>query len=361
MKEFSDKEFWGVVSKLLELKAGLGSLLKWNRSMIENFIIDFLDGLENRCKTDLALAKLCGIPVVRGELMTDSLTFSYDSFRRIFLTGESKGNKTTKNMFSVYLGFNNYTDLWVKELTKYQIQFDPSEFNNPKSLFENSVTPKLAQYFELVILSITGLAKPPNKPLLKSLSEKEEIDVELLVILQGLYFFSKKEWYLASDSFNDSRHFFLDNYQFYFLAGISFYKIKYGGYGSKQSELYLEKTLSLLKDDVNSSIRSWVHTYYGAILMHNKKLDESKIHLTKGLKLAEAESDFAKVHYYLSRLSGKLKDTTQLASSTDFLRENSGKYYALTMSYLKKNENALYEKIKFKGSYEIVDFDKLHK
>lgn len=326
--------------------------------MINNFIYEFLNDLEYKCKRDIDKAILCGVPIVKNEILIDSLTFSYDSFRRIFLTKESNGRKTTKNMFAVYLGFNNYTDLWVKEMTKYPIQLDLADFYDPNLLFQGGVTSKLAQYFEYSILSMLGLAIMPSKPLLIVLTEKKEISLELLTILEGIYFFSKREWYLSSDCLNRSHHFFFDYYQFYFIAGISFYKIKYGNYGAKQAERYLEKAVSLIHEDLPNSIKSSVNTFYGAILMYNKNFDKSLYHLKLGLSFATTELEYSKVYYYLSCFGGKTGNVGQALVATDFLRDNSGKYYALAMNYLKLNARDMYEKFKYKGGYNLVDFNK---
>ena len=114
MKAFADEKFWALIAENLAHKTGLGRPSVWKKSIVENFIYDFLEDLVSICTQDPKKASLCNIPVIKNELAYKQLTFSYDSFRRIFMTRESNGSKTSKNMFAIYLGYDSYIDFWIK-------------------------------------------------------------------------------------------------------------------------------------------------------------------------------------------------------------------------------------------------------
>ena len=102
MENNKEKEFWEYVAIDLEEQTHLGKPETWNKSIIESFLGEFLDEIKIKCRKHETgyLAELCGLTRVNGEFHYDQIDLSYDTFRRIFITKESLGNNTTKNLFS---------------------------------------------------------------------------------------------------------------------------------------------------------------------------------------------------------------------------------------------------------------------
>jgi len=135
MKSFSDEQFWELIANDLTTKSGLGPPADWSKSIIELFIFEFLEALEESCKGNVKKAMLCNVPRIKNKFLYDQLRFSYDSFRRIFITKESKGNKTSKNMFAIYLGYNSYLDYWSSR-DKMPLQVDSPQIEEVQALDE---------------------------------------------------------------------------------------------------------------------------------------------------------------------------------------------------------------------------------
>lgn len=103
------EKFWNEIALLLAQDSSNGSPGGWSRPQIEFFLSRFQAELSRICRQDLSKAKLCGANTTRsGEIQDPGL--SYHSFRRIFITRESKGNRTTREMFAIYLGFESFED-----------------------------------------------------------------------------------------------------------------------------------------------------------------------------------------------------------------------------------------------------------
>lgn len=106
------KEFWEEIAKLIAAESGGEHPKQWNKPRIDAFLYNFQLKLEQICQADEQKAQRCGISSTRskeGEVQSPTLT--YYSFRRIFLTQESMGNRTTRDMFAIYLGYDSAYDL----------------------------------------------------------------------------------------------------------------------------------------------------------------------------------------------------------------------------------------------------------
>lgn len=110
-KQMSTKaKFWIDVAQHITYDTGGEPPEKWTKSEIDPFLKYFHQELQKRCAQDPALIEACGWQKPKNGSIPDGSTISYDSFRRIFITRESKGNLTTRNMFAIYLGYGSYDD-----------------------------------------------------------------------------------------------------------------------------------------------------------------------------------------------------------------------------------------------------------
>ncbi|MEQ8703552.1 MAG: hypothetical protein RIC19_06520 [Phaeodactylibacter sp.] len=103
-------QFWIDVAEHISKDTGGEPPEKWTKSEIDPFLKYFHQQLQKRCAEDLALIAACGWQHPKNGAIPDGSTISYDSFRRIFITNESKGNRTTRNMFAIYMGYQSYDD-----------------------------------------------------------------------------------------------------------------------------------------------------------------------------------------------------------------------------------------------------------
>jgi len=98
--------FWKSIVNDIEKKINSEPLQNWNQERIEYFLeYEMYDNLEREIKMDKRKADLCGIPLK---------PLSPTSFRRIFMYKNSGGNKTTRNQFAIYLGYNSFSH-YIKE------------------------------------------------------------------------------------------------------------------------------------------------------------------------------------------------------------------------------------------------------
>ncbi|HOY19977.1 MAG TPA: hypothetical protein PLC89_21870 [Haliscomenobacter sp.] len=105
--------FWEEITQLLYTETGLIIPDQWSKKEIDPFLRGFAGRLKEICQQDEKKAALCGIvPLKGGQLPEPSL--SYHSFRRIFITKESKGNRTTREMFAIYFGYDSAHDFMTK-------------------------------------------------------------------------------------------------------------------------------------------------------------------------------------------------------------------------------------------------------
>ena len=134
------EKFWHEIALLLEQDSLNGPPGDWNRFKIESFLIRFKEKLSLICRQDPSKAKLCRVSATRnGDIQEPGL--SYHSFRRIFITRESQGNRTTRELFAIYLGFDSYEDF----LAQKGLTTDPQ----PDDAASNVVAPPASKSFRV--------------------------------------------------------------------------------------------------------------------------------------------------------------------------------------------------------------------
>lgn len=107
------EKFWEEIAELIKSEYGKGHPAEWDKNKIKLFLEDFYSKLVAICQNDSRKAELCKLTKNKAGT-TPQPTTSYDSFRRIFITGDSSGNRTTREMFAIYLGYDSAHDLMMK-------------------------------------------------------------------------------------------------------------------------------------------------------------------------------------------------------------------------------------------------------
>jgi len=107
------EQYWEAVARLIAERSGGEHPKGWSKYKIDAFLLDFHQQLVAIGRDNPQKAALCGIAAVKGGDV-QSPGFSYYSFRRIFITKESTGNRTTREMFAIYLGFHSMDDFLVR-------------------------------------------------------------------------------------------------------------------------------------------------------------------------------------------------------------------------------------------------------
>ena len=141
-------QFWEEIALLITGFAGGTHPSAWKKSKIDAFLRDFHKKLAEICRQEPEKAALCGVAVVNGETVQYP-RLSYFSFRRIFITKESLGNRSTREMFAIYLGFESANDF----LTRKGIFEEPppmTEVKNARHFRKN----QLGRWMLLAILLI---------------------------------------------------------------------------------------------------------------------------------------------------------------------------------------------------------------
>lgn len=161
------EKYWMSVAERIAADFKNGHPENWKKGDIELFLSVFLSKLQEICRQDTEKAERCGVPKIKGEARYDQLKYSYYSFRRIFITKESEGNLTTKEMFAIYFGYDSYNDYLIKEEIKGEedavvlsakvTQLD----NNPQPLIKRDGNRSKALRFgaiTLVMIILIGLS-----------------------------------------------------------------------------------------------------------------------------------------------------------------------------------------------------------
>lgn len=108
------QQFWNAIAGAIQEKFGNGHPETWNKYKITTFLTDFSTDLGQICSQDERKAILCGAKKNRaGELSPPTIT--YHSFRRIFITKESSGHPSTREMFAIYLGYDSAHDFMLQK------------------------------------------------------------------------------------------------------------------------------------------------------------------------------------------------------------------------------------------------------
>ena len=103
--------FWKEVTGVIVRKYRNGNPADWKKDEINLFIAKLASEVLHYCNQNATAARNCRVNVEHRDA---AVKITYDTFRRIFKTGESKGNITTRNIFSVYCGYPSFTD-FVKQ------------------------------------------------------------------------------------------------------------------------------------------------------------------------------------------------------------------------------------------------------
>lgn len=110
------EKYWDSVSKDLEAFYGKGHPSKWKKIQISLFLEDLFFKIIEICKSDNNKARKIGIPFVKGKFHFEGFyPLSYDTFRRIFITQESNGRPSLREIFSIYLGYESFQDYILKK------------------------------------------------------------------------------------------------------------------------------------------------------------------------------------------------------------------------------------------------------
>ena len=105
------QQFWQHVASDIQTTYQKGHPSNWKQGKINRFLIHFEDRLKERCQENDKLIQGLDLFVKDGEIQFNRLKVpSYDTFRRIFKTKESRGSFYYRNQFSIYLGYNSFDD-----------------------------------------------------------------------------------------------------------------------------------------------------------------------------------------------------------------------------------------------------------
>lgn len=108
------QQFWNAIAEAIQEKFGNGRPETWNKYKITAFLADFSTNLGQICSQDERKATLCKVKKNRaGEITPPTIT--YHSFRRIFITKESSGHQSTREMFAIYLGYDSAHDFLMQK------------------------------------------------------------------------------------------------------------------------------------------------------------------------------------------------------------------------------------------------------
>lgn len=108
------QQFWNAIAEAIQEKFGNGRPETWNKYKITTFLADFSTKLGQICSQDEHKAILCRVKKNRsGEITPPTIT--YHSFRRIFITKESSGHPSTREMFAIYLGYDSAHDFMLQK------------------------------------------------------------------------------------------------------------------------------------------------------------------------------------------------------------------------------------------------------
>lgn len=107
-----DNLFWDTIAEGLEQKYG-SRPNDWKKGDIEShFLLDLKTTVEEACLNDANKAELCGF---KKESQIRLWEPTYDTFRRVFKSHETKGSSRTKNIYAIFLGFDSEDDFCRKK------------------------------------------------------------------------------------------------------------------------------------------------------------------------------------------------------------------------------------------------------
>lgn len=335
MNNFSDNQYWQKVGELISLKTHLGLPWNWNKSTIESFIFSFLESLEKVCKANERKATLCKVPKIGGQYHYSQLNLSYDSFRRIFITKESRGSKTTKHMFAIYLGYGSYLELWTGINNPKQYSPKCNTFSVDTYYYDGRITEKFATLIDRQLLSmINKLEKvpfPESDIFLESIIDKE---VKNLFI--GVANFQQSNWKTSALYFDKSIALFEKHFQFFFMAGIAYYNIRIDNGSFDKALDYFNTAIRNLSIDSDNDLKARLYTYKGATLKRQTNYSDALNWVLKGLSFAEHEHEKARAHYNLACIYALKDDQIELLESLKYLKTNNEKYFLQAQRYIRR-------------------------
>jgi len=322
MNNFSDEQYWNLIAHKISMETNIGSPEDWNKSMIENFIFNLIERLKIECQHNEFKAKLCRVPKIKGAYAFDQLKFSYDSFRRIFITKESKGNKTTKHMFAIYLGYNSYIEFWNREADT-----ENEGLSTKAALIsyysDGTLSKEFIDYIDSYLLSMIGKKETPLPKLLYNKHSHQDSEIKDLLI--AVDEFRSGNWNSASRHFEKSKSFFERYFQVAFMA--------------------VDLAINNLSINADNDIKARIFTYKGATLKRKQDYDKALIATLKGLSFAEHNWEKARAHYNLAGIYALKNDDIGFNESIEYLKNNSEKYFLQAVRYLKRWSPEYYKKI----------------
>ena len=141
------KQFWEEVAAKIESDYQYGPPNNWTKAERENFLKNFLPEITKKKPSNYKV---------------ENPGLSEATFRRIFISKESQGTNTTRDIFSWYLGYSNFFEYKAKRNS-------PSEKKRPIFLY-------LIALIALGLISLSFYMFMPQKEVISE-EEKELIDL----------------------------------------------------------------------------------------------------------------------------------------------------------------------------------------
>ena len=345
MNNFSDEQYWNLIAHKISVETNIGSPENWNKSMIENFIFNLIERLEIECQHNEFKAKLCRVPKIKGAYAFDQLKFSYDSFRRIFITKESKGNKTTKHMFAIYLGYSSYIEFWNQEADTENEDLSTKKAVLISYYSDGKLSKEFIDYIDSYLLAMIGKKETPLPKFLYNKSSHQDSEIKDLLI--AVDEFRSGNWKSASRHFEKSKSLFERYFQVAFMAGIAYYNIRFETETFNKALYYFDLAINNLSINADNDMKARIFTYKGAALKRKQDYDKALIATLKGLSFAEHNWEKARAHYNLAGIYALKNDNIGFNESIEYLKNNSEKYFLQAVRYLKRWSPEYYKKINY--------------
>ncbi|MEO1263546.1 MAG: tetratricopeptide repeat protein [Bacteroidota bacterium] len=121
MKKLSP--FWQSIAEDIMSVYGKGHPSGWNTQAMKTFLVDLEEKLIKKSEDNYQVAKLIGVPFIRGRYAIEHWkAIHHSNFRKIFITKESQGRPTTRQQFAIYLGYESAEQY----MNQQKIQFAPT-------------------------------------------------------------------------------------------------------------------------------------------------------------------------------------------------------------------------------------------
>lgn len=176
MDERTSRKYWNLVAQEIEQRNREGHPATWTKEVILRFLGGFISVVRQQCREDEKKAEACGLVKTKAGFMYDQLDLSYDTFRRIFVTGESKGRRATWNLFAVYLGANSYGEYLLEQKLNDIVAPDLIGTKSNRGL----ALPEATIDFKFHVYDNTWVGREEQ---LKQLTQKLENDCKLILLI----------------------------------------------------------------------------------------------------------------------------------------------------------------------------------